>query len=354
MGRKAAVWWNSAKGTYYVKVNGRQVRLSPNRREAEQEFYALMAKRDAPALGEQNSCQAVFELYLDRVQEDSPASYVLCRRRLQSFSDRHPGLRVCDLRAAHVQEWLKGYPGWADATRRVAVSWVVAAFSWAAKPENKVIPTNPLRGLSRPPMRSRGESAVMGEAVRERLREASGPALREFLFALHQTGTRPVNLCRVTAANVDLANRVIILERHKAAKRTGKVLRIPVTPPLAELLARLMAKYPEGPLFRTERGVPWRSKYLSEAVARAREKAGLVKGEAYAYMFRHTAATEMLEAGLPEAHVAEILGCTTEMLQEHYGHLSRYTGPLAAALDAVVNRRGGGPPPAAGGGAAAG
>jgi integrase len=54
-----------------------------------------------------------------------------------------------------------------------------------------------------------------------------------------------------------------------------------------------------------------------------------------AYGYRHTFATDGLASGLPETHVAELLGHgSTAMLHKHYAHLTAKAGVLrnAAAL----------------------
>ena len=57
------------------------------------------------------------------------------------------------------------------------------------------------------------------------LKNAS-PAFRLIYSALRQCGARPGELCRVTIAAVDRVNRVIPLEEHKTARKTGKPRRL--------------------------------------------------------------------------------------------------------------------------------
>ena len=57
--------------------------------------------------------------------------------------------------------------------------------------------------------------------------------------------------------------------------------------------------------------------------------------KAIAYGYRHTFATDGLANGLPETHVAELLGHgSMAMLHKHYAHLTAKAGVLrnAAAL----------------------
>lgn len=52
--------------------------------------------------------------------------------------------------------------------------------------------------------------------------------------------------------------------------------------------------------------------------------------------YRHAFATDALEAGVPDAHVAELLGHTsTAMVYRHYGHLTAKGRALRESLDRV-------------------
>jgi integrase len=63
----------------------------------------------------------------------------------------------------------------------------------------------------------------------------------------------------------------------------------------------------------------------------ARRRAALPK--AIAYGLRHSFATDALERGVPDAHVAELLGHSgTAMLHKHYSHLGAKAQALREAL----------------------
>jgi integrase len=336
--RKAGIWWNAGKNAYYVKIAGKQTRLSADHDEAQTMFEQLRRQEHAPDLQDRNTVRTVFNLYLDYIERDHAESYKTCAKYLQSFLDFHKEVRVGDLRAAHIHKWITAHPTWGQSSQYSAIGWVVSALNWAAKPENRYITTNPIRGMSKPPVRSRGEEAVIDPEDHKKLYEAANPSVKQILLALQQTGTRPSNLCRITAADCDFSNGVVTLARHKTARKTGTPLKIPMTTVFRELLKELCAKYPEGPIFRTIRGEPWQSQYISEVVGRLRKQVGMTE-RLTPYNYRHNTATQLLLAGVPDAHVAQILGHTnTAMLHKHYGHLSKFMKPLVDALDNVVNK----------------
>ena len=45
MGRKAGIWWRSSAKAWYVKIDGKQVRLATDKKEAKALFYKLMAAK---------------------------------------------------------------------------------------------------------------------------------------------------------------------------------------------------------------------------------------------------------------------------------------------------------------------
>jgi integrase len=58
--------------------------------------------------------------------------------------------------------------------------------------------------------------------------------------------------------------------------------------------------------------------------------------KATAYGFRHSFATDALANGVPDAHVAELLGHSgTAMLHKHYSHLTARAKALRDALGRV-------------------
>jgi integrase len=337
MPRPAGIWWNSGKKKYYATIAGHKTPLDADEEKAQEMYERLKRKEKAPDFQDNNTCRTIFYLYLDYVEKESPASYRISKYSLSSFIDHHKELMVKDLRAVHVQEWLNGHPGWGDSMQNTVVGWLVAALNWAAKPENRYITRNPIAGISRPAGKSRGEEAVIDPADHKTLTDGSNERLRDIVFCLQQTGMRPGMACTITAADCDFGNRVITLARHKTVKKTGTPIKIPMTEPLAEMLQRLCREHPQGPIFLTRRGRPYTSNYLSEHVGRTRKRLG-IEARLTPYGYRHTTATTLLQAGVDDAKVAQILGhTTTAMLYRHYGHLSKFMRPLAEAMDAALN-----------------
>jgi integrase len=122
-----------------------------------------------------------------------------------------------------------------------------------------------------------------------------------------------------------------VLATHKTAKKTGKPRLIHLPPEALELTKALMVKLQQGPLFRNSRGEPWTRNAVRIRFRNLRKKHPELKG-IVAYTYRGSFATDALEAGVPDATVAALLGHTnTATLHRFYNRLTSRTAHLAEA-----------------------
>jgi integrase len=220
---------------------------------------------------------------------------------------------------------------WSPDTRHNTIVAVQTAFKWAASPRVKLLPAYTLSGVEVPAKRSRGGDAVVPDAVHERLSAGSPPALRKMLAVLRETGARPSEIARLTAADVDLDAGVAVLAVHKTARKVRRPRLIYLTPTAAEILRRAATLRPEGPLLVNSAGRRWTAKALANAVWKVRKRIGLPR--TYAYGYRHSLATRSLLAGVPDATVAAILGhASTAMVHKHYSHCNQNAKAMHEAL----------------------
>ncbi len=155
---------------------------------------------------------------------------------------------------------------------------------------------------------------------------------------MQETGCRPSEVARVTAAHVNLELGVWVFADHKTVKKTGKPRIVYLTPAMVELTKRLMAEHPDGPLFRGPRGgKPFTRNGIRCRFKRLREKLPHLKG-LIAYAYRHSFATDALVNGVGIAQVAELLGHTsTEMVMRHYSHIAGKVGHMREAAMKAAN-----------------
>lgn len=149
---------------------------------------------------------------------------------------------------------------------------------------------------------------------------------------MQETGCRPGEVRRVTAADVDLQAGLWVLGRHKTAKKTGKARLVYLTPPMVELCRRLIAANPEGPIFRGPRGnTPYSRNAVRIRFRRLRAKLPHLDGVT-AYTYRHAYCTDALVNGVGVAQVAELMGhSSTEMITAVYSKLARQVAHLREA-----------------------
>jgi integrase len=153
------------------------------------------------------------------------------------------------------------------------------------------------------------------------------------LLALHGTGCRPGELCRVEAKHFSPEAGAWLLTEHKTDGK-GKARVVLLPPVVVELCKALAARHPEGPLFRNTKGRPLSPDRLRNWLFKARRRLGL--GRVVAYGYRHGLATDALAKGVPDAHVAALLGHSgTAMLHRHYAHLGARAQALREALGRV-------------------
>jgi integrase len=334
------------------RADGSFVDGPENEVEARRLAAELEVARRAGAAGMDNPLRLVLDRYLLWLEEERKASADYQESALRFFREflkLYTNLTVGELTVRHFTDWFAARPGWSDRYKTLAGRIFQSALNWARGVEGgRIIPQNPLEGWRLRTTRSRGAEVLVEPADHEAMLEAASPALRDVLVVLRETGTRPVNLCRATAANLDRDQRALVLAEHnvrgrahKTADKTGRPLVVPLTDAAYEVCVRLAERHPEGPLFRTYRGRPWTDNVLAARVYYLSRKLG-VKVTAYGY--RHTRATELLANGTPDAVVAAVLGHTgTAMLYKHYGHLTARVDLLRAHLEAL-----GGPRPASG------
>jgi len=345
MSRTPSVWRNAGKGNaWYTTYRGQKKKIADadcSEQEAIDAWHQYNARDHAAELSHCNAVGTILDLYLDYLQGKSTKAYRDARTLLKTLGEWYRRMRVADFKAAHVRAWLADRSTWSDTTKATALAKLQAAFNWAANPDQGILDSNRLRGMKAPRQRSRGKEALIPPDDDEVIRRHAPRALADALLFIRATGTRPVNLGRISRQTVYLDQRVVVLEQHKTADKTGKPLLIPLPESVVPLLQGLMAQYPTGPLFRKRRGSAWTgrdlSTYFCALKKRLRRQGIKLAATTILYGYRHTLATNLLLGGLTGDQVGAILGQEgSQMVAHHYGHLLGHAKTLAGKMNAVI------------------
>jgi integrase len=321
--RPAKPWYRKQTDSWYVEIGGKQIPLARgkvNRQAAMDAFYELMAAKKTPAESELTVAELCDRFLRWSKLRHTEETFTWHQTFLQRFCDLHGKTKATEVVPYHVTLWLDANPKWKGARRHAAYA-VKRAFSWAFK--EGLLSKHVLAGVTIE--RSGKRNRILSREEREKILAAiPDQAFKDFVTALQATGCRPSEVARVTAADVNLDLGVWTLTQHKTAKKTGRPRVVYLTPVIVELTRRLVATYPDGPLFRTHRGKkPWNRNAVRLRFRRLRDKLPEL-GEVISYSYRHTFCTDALVNGVGVAQVAELLGHTsTEMVMRHYSKLSQ-------------------------------
>lgn len=345
-------WFRRSKNAWYVEHRFKKVRLGghpenappPKKSKAGwnapqpilDAFYKLMATDPANLPKPDKLLVAtVCDLFLDHSQKHhSPDTYANYRHFLQLFSNAYGRDLAAGMKPFHVTKFLDDHPNW-NGARRHAVIAIRRAFSWSD--QQGILAPNPLRSLRADRVKRRTrvwtkeEQAEILGAIRDK-------QFKEFMTAMLETGCRPSEVARVTAADVNLDLGIWSFGEHKTAKKTRRARIVYLTPAMVELSRKLIGLYPEGPLFRGPRGKQAFSRQnIRCRFRRLRKKLPHLK-HFVCYAARHTYATQALVNGVGIAQVAELLGHTsTEMVSTTYGHLADQVTHMREAAKKAVN-----------------
>lgn len=339
-GRSSQPWYRKSKSAWYVWIGGRLRALGKDRKAAFRRYHLLMAgvepaqnQDSVPRVGRLTVQQLVEHYLVDAERRLARNTFRVAKAFANSFVNAHGTLHAEDVRKQHVEEWIGRHTTWGPMTEWDAKTRLMTLFRWGV--DQEMLIKNPIHGLKKPPIRSRGALALVPPEIHSRLMDAARPALRDVLLALYLTGARPGEVVVVTAREFIPEAAVWILTRHKTAHE-GKSRVIHLTAEMIVLCQDLAAKYPQGPLFRTATGRPWcHTCYLAEQLRQLRTRLCL-PDTITPYSYRHTFATDALANGVPDAQVAELLGHQgTAMLHRHYAHLTARARVMRNALDRV-------------------
>jgi len=324
-------WWRQGNSSWYVTLNGQQIRLcqAPNRHDREGQRQAAEELTKLAALQESAGDDPIIAAMITQFMQWSklyrrPKTIEWYWFVFQDLIDHLPVARVSELRPHHISTWIAAHGDtWGDNMRRGAIGAVKRLFNWAV--EEGRIRENPIARMKRPPAKRR--DVLVPLATHQLLMANVDEPFRNFLDSLWQLGCRPIEVRTVSAAEVppDLSAWVFPVGHvaNKTGRSTGRPKVTYLTPEIADLTSRLMQQNPAGPLYRNSRGKPWTTSAIAKRMDKLRIEHNLPKGIC-PYAYRHTYATEGVAGGIDVATMAELQGHSSlSMFNRHYGHLDQ-------------------------------
>ncbi len=324
----------------------------------------------------------VYEKFLDWcLKHRSTRTYEWAQDHIQKFCDHLKVARTMpatDLRPFHIVEWVDSRTTWGANQKRGAIVALTRPFNWAAK--IGYIAVSPVRGVEKPTATKR-ESQMTPEDFGTILSFVKDDPFRDLITFAYEAGCRPQEARHIEARHLKLdQHRIEIPSLEAKGKKRWRVIYL--SDKAEEIVIRLAATRPTGPLFLNVDNNPWKAQAivcrfqrllvklagpdailpplprfdrrnykdpaaLAEAreahqkalVARRKKMASLArKGEKRVAMYdiRHCFATRKLKEGHDPITVAALLGHKDgAMLCKHYELLSTDGEHLRKGVNSV-------------------
>jgi integrase len=165
-----------------------------------------------------------------------------------------------------------------------------------------------------------------------------GRPFRQALIFLRFTGCRPGEMAALKWDNIDLDGGMIVLEKHKTARRVRKPRLVPLVPVVVKLLIHLRRTSEGEFVFRNDRGNPWHRSALSLRIQRCRRRQGISRA-ASLYAVRHQFATAAIVRGVDVKTLSQLLGHQSTRMTEYYVHMSGEREHLVESMRRATSRR---------------
>ncbi len=302
-----------------------------------------------PSLGEGNRPDQILVRELSRIYQSElerrhdrgllAADFLRrCRRTWRDFARKLGHVSVERLKSSDLENWIYSHSGWASShTRKNAASEILGGLRWA---DDEGIVRNPIRRFRpswAPPQPREAMSEEECNRMIRLLKRSRGlrlggerrcPGRAEFRLALTflwQTGARTKEMREATWQDLDWRTGLVILNRHKTARKTGAERIIPLSDRMLRLLSWVKTRRnpkASDPIFLTSRGGAWSQRAFADQFRFFADRVG-VRPNVSPASVRHGFTVAGLEAGIGERQLADVLGHTTTRYIGWYGRKAK-------------------------------
>ena len=263
-------FFKKSRGSWYVEINRKQIKLGPDREKAFQLYHQLMSQpRQQPVSPE--LLVSVVDSFLDWVKKNrSPETFEWYRYRLQRLVDQYPELRAASLRPFHVEQWVDKQGDLSVTSKRNYMRSIKCCMRWAAR--QGYLERNPIDSLEIPGG-ERKEVYVPPEEFEELLQHVPDSDFRDLLRVTYLSGCRPQESLIVKAEHVDSRHcRWVFPQSQSKGKKAPRIVYL--TEPAMAIVNQLVARFPDGTLFRNFAGAQWTTDAVNCAFNRIRTRMG--------------------------------------------------------------------------------
>ena len=154
--RQPKPYFRKQKKTWYVQIEGRQLSLGRNKKQAWQKYHELMSNRTG-LVSNTAPVARVLDAFLEwcsinRAEGTYKIARYYCCSFVESVGKR---LTVEQLKPKHISQWVDRKDTWSDTTKHDAISRIQRALNWAVKQGH--IDRSPIGNYDEKPRRSRRE-----------------------------------------------------------------------------------------------------------------------------------------------------------------------------------------------------
>jgi integrase len=327
--RQPKPWYRKSTRSWYVQIGRKQVRLGRDKETAWAKYYELMSVTRGAEPEGKITVATLVALYLAWCEKNpAPSTYEKNRLHLRGFVTRVPKTAVIvDLKPHHVHQWIDArYAGLSNTYKHTAITVLKAAMNWAV--DQGYIDHSPIARVKKP------QPAIRDFFVRSidwprLVAAARGQAFTDFVTVMLSTGARPQELRHVEASHFDRELRRLDFPRDESkGKRSQRAVYLDDV--AYQIVERLAAQRPKGPIFRNSRGRPWTRHAIGGRFRRLRARLDMPK--LCAYSLRHSHAHWRVITGTDSYVLTLLLGhADGRMLETRYGHVEQDAAFMLAA-----------------------
>lgn len=307
------MYWRTALGCYYCKVNGRQTRLSPGLEDARLRYAQLLAEHGTVAVPTVRDIVAIY-LGRKRLEESTLAKK---RAILKTLVALHGDLKAADLEPRHVEQWIAtSYPDANPTTKRDRIAEAQAAWKYAV--DHGLLGKNRIACVEKP-MPSQREHYIPYADWPRYLAACRNKRFRLLVEFMLYTGARAQEAVILTVDDWH-GDRFTLPKTRAKGRRRGRSILVPDF--LQPKINAQVEEVGHGPVFVNTKGVPYKKNSVNCAFRGLKKRLG--DDKLCATSCRHSFATWKVSQGVPLEIVAKLMGhANVNMVYSRYARFAK-------------------------------